>query len=153
LLIFILTPIVAAYTAKKNAYGMMIWGTLIMGVSPFILTLGPSIYTLFAFLIVMTFGEAMWQPRFLQWVAEIAPKNMTGIYMGLGQFPWFLTKVVTALYAGWFLMEYCPDDTPVTQLNTEEMWLIYGGIAMISPIALILARKWMVKGFKEKHEG
>ena len=152
LLIFILTPIVAAYTAKNDTYKMMIIGTVVMGMSPFILTAGPSIYTLFAFLIVMTLGEAMWQPRFLQWVAEIAPKNMTGIYMGLGQFPWFLTKVVTALYAGWFLMEYCPDDTPIPSLNTEEMWLIYGGIAMISPIGLILARGWMKKGFKDKAE-
>ncbi len=151
LLIFVLTPIVAAYTAKKDTYSMMIYGTLIMGASPFILASGPHIVSLFAFLVVMTIGEAMWQPRFLQWVAEIAPKDMTGIYMGLGQFPWFLTKVVTSLYAGWFLMNYCPDDLPVASLNTETMWLIYGAIAMISPIALILARSWMVKGFKVKH--
>lgn len=151
LLIFVLTPIVATYTAWQDTYKMMILGTLVMGLSPFILATGPHISTLFAFLIVMTLGEAMWQPRFLQWVAEIAPKDMTGIYMGLGQFPWFLTKVVTSLYAGWFLMNYCPDDTPVEGLNTEEMWLIYGGIAMISPIALILAKSWMVKGFKVKH--
>ncbi len=153
LLIFVLTPLVAAYTAKNDTYKMMIYGTLIMAASPFILVSGPHIGTLFAFLIVMTIGEAMWQPRFLQWVAEIAPKGMTGIYMGLGQFPWFLTKVVTSLYAGWFLMNYCPDDTPISGLNTEEMWLIYAFIAMISPVALIMARKWMVKGFKVKDEG
>lgn len=153
LLIFVLTPVVAAYTAKKDTYKMMIYGTLVMGISPFILAFGPHIFTLFAFLVVMTVGEAMWQPRFLQWVAEIAPKGMTGIYMGLGQFPWFLTKVVTSIYAGWFLLHYCPDDTPIQNLRTEEMWLIYGVISMISPIALILARSWMVKGFKVKHEG
>jgi POT family proton-dependent oligopeptide transporter len=151
LLIFVLTPIVAAYTAKKDTYRMMIYGTLVMAASPFILASGPHIVSLFAFLIVMTIGEAMWQPRFLQWVAEIAPKDMTGIYMGLGQFPWFMTKVVTSLYAGWFLMNYCPEEVPVSSLNTETMWLIYGAIAMISPIALILARSWMVKGFKVKH--
>lgn len=152
LLIFVLTPIVAAYTAKKDTYKMMILGTLVMGLSPFILTAGPHVTTLFAFLVIMTIGEAMWQPRFLQWVAEIAPKDMTGIYMGLGQFPWFLTKVVTSLYAGWFLMNYVPDNTPIESLHTEEMWLIYGAIAMISPIALILAKSWMIKGFKVKHE-
>ena len=152
LLIFILTPIVAAYTAKKDTYRMMILGTTVMGMAPFILVLGPNIWTLFIFLFVMTIGEAMWQPRFLQWVADIAPKGMTGIYMGLGQFPWFLTKVVTGLYAGWFLMNYCPDHTPVEALKTQEMWLLYGAIAMISPIALIFAKSWMVKGFKVKHE-
>jgi POT family proton-dependent oligopeptide transporter len=76
---------------------------------------------------------------------------MTGIYMGIGQFPWFLTKVVTSLYSGWFLMRYCPADTPPSAMNTEMMWLIYGFIAIISPVSLLLARKWMMKGFKTRH--
>jgi len=151
ILIFILTPIVTAFTARKNTYKMMIIGTFVMGAPTFLLAFGPNIYTLLAYLVLMTFGEAMWQPRFLQWVAEIAPKNMTGIYMGIGQFPWFLTKIITAVYSGWFLMQYCPSDTPPSEMNTEFMWFVYGLIAIISPIGLILARKWMVKGFKEKH--
>ena len=149
--IFILTPIVAALTIKKSAYKMMIIGTTIMALPTFILVLGPNIYTLMAYLIIMTIGEAMWQPRFLQWVAEIAPKNMTGIYMGIGQFPWFLTKVLTSLYSGWFLMNYCGKDMPLENMDTEKMWLIYGLIAIITPIGLIVARKWMLKGFKENN--
>ncbi len=152
ILIFILAPIVAALTIKSDTYKMMIWGTFIMAAPTFILALGPSIYTVFAYLIIMTIGEAMWQPRFLQWVAEIAPKGMTGIYMGLGQFPWFLTKIITSLYSGWFLMKYVPDGVPAQQTNSETMWLIYGFIAMISPIALLLSKNWMVKGFKLKAE-
>jgi MFS family permease len=152
ILIFILTPIVTALTARKNTYKMMIIGTFVMGFPTFILAFGPNIYTLMIYLIIMTIGEAMWQPRFLQWVAEIAPKNMTGIYMGIGQFPWFLTKIITALYSGWFLMRYCPADTPPSEMNTEMMWLLYGVIAISSSFGLILARKWMLKGFKIKHE-
>lgn len=153
LLIFILTPMVAALTVKRDTYKMMILGTFVMAFPTFILALGPTIFNVFAFLILMTIGEAMWQPRFLQWVAEIAPKGMTGIYMGIGQFPWFLTKVVTSLYSGWFLMTYAPDGVPPEQMNTETMWFIYGCIAMVSTVGLLLARKWMVKGFKVKHEG
>ena len=150
ILIFILTPMIAALTSKRNPYKMMIAGTLVMASPTFILALGPSLYTVFSYLIIMTIGEAMWQPRFLQWVAEIAPKGMTGIYMGIGQFPWFLTKVVTSIYAGWFLMHYCPANVPPAQMNTQTMWLIYGFIAIISPIGLFLARNWMMKGFKTK---
>lgn len=153
LLIFILTPMVAALTVKKDTYKMMIYGTFVMAFPTFILALGPSIYTIFAYLILMTIGEAMWQPRFLQWVAEIAPKGMTGIYMGIGQFPWFLTKVVTSLYSGWFLMTYAPEGVSPSEMNTETMWFIYGCIAMVSSIGLFLARGWMMKGFKVKHEG
>jgi len=152
ILIFVLTPIVTAFTARRNTYKMMIVGTFIMGFPTFILAFGPNIYTLMIYLIIMTIGEAMWQPRFLQWVAEIAPRNMTGIYMGIGQFPWFLTKIITALYSGWFLMKYCPADAPPSEMDTEVMWLIYGFIAISSSFGLIIARKWMMKGFKIKHE-
>ncbi|MCX7876181.1 MAG: MFS transporter [Melioribacteraceae bacterium] len=152
ILIFILTPMVAALTSKKNTYNMMIIGTFVMALPTFILAMGPSLTNLLLYLFIMTIGEAMWQPRFLQWVAEIAPKNMTGIYMGIGQFPWFLTKIITSLYSGWFLMNYCPANTPKEMMNTEFMWLIYGFIAVLSPIGLLLAKGWMVKGFKVKHE-
>ena len=151
ILIFIFTPMVTAMTAKKDTYNMMIIGTFIMAAPTFILAIGPSLTTLLAYLVIMTIGEAMWQPRFLQWVAEIAPKNMTGIYMGIGQFPWFLTKVITSLYSGWFLMNYIPSGKPPAEMDSETMWLLYGAIAMVSPIGLILAKKWMQKGFKVKH--
>jgi proton-dependent oligopeptide transporter, POT family len=153
LLIFVLTPVVAALTTKKNTYSMMIVGTFVMAAPTFFLALGPSITTVFAYLIVMTIGEAMWSPRFLQWIAEVAPKEMTGIYMGIGQFPWFLTKVITSLYSGWFLSQYCPAGVPPSEMNTETMWFIYGLIAIVTPVGLLLAKPWMIKGFKTKHEG
>ncbi|HEX9006484.1 MAG TPA: MFS transporter [Bacteroidota bacterium] len=151
ILIFILTPMVTALTARKSTYTMMIAGTLVMAAPTFLLALGPNIVTLFAYLIFATIGEAMWSARFLQWVAEIAPKKMTGIYMGIGQFPWFLTKVITSLYSGWFLEKYCPAGVPPSEMHTETMWLIYAIIAMMSPVGLILARNWMMKGFKSRH--
>ncbi|MCB0752749.1 MAG: MFS transporter, partial [Ignavibacteriae bacterium] len=65
ILIFILTPMVTALTAKRDTYNMMIIGTAVMAAPTFILALGPSFNTLMAYLIIMTIGEAMWQPRFL----------------------------------------------------------------------------------------
>jgi MFS family permease len=152
LLIFVLTPVVTALTFKKNTYTMMIVGTFVMAAPTFILALGPNIVGLFAYLILATLGEATWSARFLQWVAEIAPKSMTGIYMGIGQFPWFLTKVITSLYSGWFLMRYCPAGVPPEQMHTGTMWFIYGVIALMTPAGLLLASNWMRKGFKERAE-
>ena len=105
---------------------MMIVGTAVMAAPTFLLAIGPTPWTLFGYLVLMTIGEAMWQPRFLQYAAEIAPEGRTGAYMGVAQFPWFLTKMITSLYSGWFLSRYCPPEGPQ---NTERMWLIYGFIA------------------------
>ena len=151
-LIFILTPVVTALTSKRNTYTMMIVGTFVMAAPTFILALGPNIIGLFAYLILATLGEATWSARFLQWVAEIAPKSMTGIYMGIGQFPWFLTKVITSLYSGWFLMHYCPAGVPPDQMHTGTMWFIYGIIALMTPAGLLLASNWMRRGFKDRAE-
>ncbi len=147
ILIFILVPIVAAVTQKRNVYTMMIAGTAIMAAPTFLLAIGPTIWTLLGYLVLMTVGEAMWQPRFLQYAAEIAPEGRTGAYMGVAQFPWFLTKVVTSLYSGWFLTRYCPKEGPT---NTQTMWLIYGFIAVLSTVLLILAKGWLGKDFKTK---
>lgn len=150
ILVFILAPIVAGLTSKANVYKMMIYGTIVMSVPTFLLTVGPNMYLFLLYVLIMTIGESMWQPRFLQWIAEVAPKNMTGLYMGVGQFPWFLTKVLTGFYSGWVLTQYCPKDVDPSKMNTEFMWLIYGLIAITSPLGLILAKKWMLKGFKLK---
>ena len=142
-LIFFLAPLVAAVTARANVYKMMVWGTLVMAAPTFLLAMAARPYLLYTYIFLMTIGEAMWQPRFLQYIAEIAPEGKTGIYMGIGQFPWFLTKMITGFYAGWFLARYCPAEGIK---HTESMWLIYACIAMVSPIVLWLVRKWAGAG-------
>lgn len=149
-LIFVLAPVVAGLTAKADVYKMMVYGTFVMAIPTFLLVLGPNPYLFLVYVLIMTIGEAMWQPRFLQWIAEIAPEGKTGMYMGVGQFPWFLTKVITGFFSGWFLTQYIPLDTPPEQMNSEFLWLVYGIIAMISPVGLVIAKKWMEKGFRTK---
>jgi len=150
ILIFVLAPIIAALTAKANVYKMMILGTFVMAVPTFLLVLGPNVIVLLSYILLMTIGEAMWQPRFLQWIAEIAPKGKTGAYMGIGQLPWFLTKVVTSFYSGWFIANYVPKPETGMAMRTEQMWFFYALIAITTPIALVLAKKWMEKGMKKK---
>jgi dipeptide/tripeptide permease len=92
----------------------------------------------------------MWQPRFLQYAAEIAPEGRTGAYMGVAQFPWFLTKVITSWYSGTVLAHWCPDPATGRALATEKMWLLYGCIAISSSVILFLLRGWLGKDFKTK---
>ncbi len=151
LLVFVAVPIITALTQKANVYNMMIWGTLVMASPAFILAIGPYWWTLALYILIMTLGEAMWQPRFLQYAAEIAPEGRTGEYMGVAQFPWFLTKVlVPLLYSGMMMDKYCPAEGPK---NTEFMWFIFGCIAIVTPILLLLAKGWVGKHFQTKHAG
>jgi len=150
ILIFVLTPIIAGLTAKADVYKMMIYGTMVMALPTFLLAFGPNIYLFLIYVLGMTIGEAMWSPRFLQWIAEIAPEGKVGLYMGVGQFPWFLDKVFTGFYSGYFLEKYCPKGVLPEDMHTGTMWFIYGVIAIITPISLMIAKNWMMKGFKTK---
>lgn len=146
LLIFILVPIVAALTRKSNVYRLMVVGTAVMAAPTFLLALGPSVPALLGYILVMTIGEAIWQPRFLQYVAETAPEEKMGAYLGVARLPWFLTKMVTGLYAGWFLLHYIPEGGP---LNSGGMWFWHGLIAVTTPLMLLLASRWMQRDFQD----
>ncbi len=150
ILIFIFTPIIAGLTAKANVYKMMIYGTLVMALPTFLLAIGPNLYLFLLYVLAMTIGEAMWSPRFLQWIAEVAPEGKVGLYMGVGQFPWFLDKVITGFYSGYLLEKYCPKGVPPSETHTGTLWFIYGLIAIITPISLWLAKNWMSKGTENK---
>jgi MFS family permease len=147
ILIFFFAPIVAAISQKAKVYNMMIAGTFIMAAPAFLLAFGTNGYLLFAYLLIMTIGEAMWQPRFLQYAAEIAPEGRTGVYMGVAQFPWFLTKLIVPLYSGTLIAKYVPAEG---FKNPETLWLISACIAMMSTVLLVLARGWIGKDFKTK---
>lgn len=149
LLIFVLCPVVAALSAKAKVYRMMILGTLVMGASPFLLAFQPSAGMLVAYLLVLSIGEAMWQPRFLQFAAEIAPEGRTGVYMGVAQLPWFLTKMLVPLYSGASLARWCPLPGQ-GELRTATMWLVFGCIAITSCLMLVAARGWVGKDFKTR---
>jgi len=147
LLVFLLTPLLTAATARRSVYGMMILGTAIMGLPTVLLAFGPSPTALVAFMLIGSVGESLWQPRFLQYAADIAPPGKTGLYMGVAQLPWFLTKLLTSLYSGWFLAHYCPQDGA---LRTGTMWFYYWLIACVSPVGLILGRSWVEKSLAGK---
>ena len=139
LIVFVAAPVIAALTARSNVYKMMIIGTTVMAAPTFLLVLGQTPLTFLTFVLIMSIGESMWQPRFLQHVAEIAPKDKVGAYVGIAQLLWFMTKLIVGVYVGYFMENFIPKEG--TQ-NPEFMWLIFACVAMISPVALFLARKW-----------
>ncbi len=138
-------PIATALTRRVNVYTMMIVGTLVSALPTFLLAGGPSLSALITYLVIFSIGEALWQPRFLHYAAELAPPGKVAQYMGLANVPWITAKFTTGLYSGAVLASYCPVEAP---RDTGTMWLIYSFIAMCSPIGLILGRKWVMRGLQ-----
>lgn len=145
-IILVGVPIATALTRKVNIYTMMVIGSLVSAAPTFLLCCGPNLSLLITYLVLFSVGEALWSARFLEYASELAPQGRIAQYMGLANVPWLLAKGTTGFYSGALLARFCPPDTPVEQLNTGALWFIYGCIAMLSPIGLLLARKWVMAG-------
>ena len=145
LVVFVGTPLITALTRKKHVYTMMIAGTAVSAVPTFLLCGGPSLAMLIAYQVIFSIGEAMWSSRFLEYAAELAPEGRISQYMGLANIPWLLAKSITGLYAGALLHRYVPEHGPE---HSGTLWLIYGLTGLASPIGLVLARGWVVKGLR-----
>jgi MFS family permease len=148
LIIFVGVPLATVLTRRFHVYTMMIVGSLVSAVPTFLLCFGPDLKLLLSYFVLFSIGEALWSARFLEYASELAPPGRVSQYMGLAQIPWLLAKGTTGLYSGYLLATYCPPHTPADHMHTGTLWLIYGVVAMTSPIGLWLARDWVQRGLR-----
>src|SRR3990172_4290539 len=99
LIIVLGVPIITALTRRVNVYTMMIAGSLVSALPTFLLSIAPNFWLLMSYMILFSLGEAMWQPRFLEYAAEMAPPGKTGAYIALANVPWFIAKMTTGFYS------------------------------------------------------
>ncbi len=88
-------------------------------------------------------GESVWSSRFYEYVGQIAPEGKVGVYMGLAGLPWFIAKTGTSFVSGPMLKTYVPEDGVK---HPEQMWLIYALFALSTPVMLLVARNWLLRG-------
>jgi len=153
MIIFIGVPVATALSRRADVYTMMVVGSLVSAVPAFLLCAGPNLTLLIAYFVVFSIGEALWSARFLEYASELAPPGRVAQYMGLAQIPWLLAKGTTGFYSGYVLSRFCPEGVPPAEMQTGTMWLLYGSIAMMSPIGLWLARNWVRAGLRTRQIG
>ncbi|MBS2035105.1 MFS transporter [bacterium] len=146
LVVMVAVPLFCHLTSRVHVLRMMIIGTAVSAAATFLLSLPPDPTRLIAYVIVFSLGEALWASRFLEYIAALAPPGQVGLYMGVANLPWFLAKFTTGFYSGWMLTHYLPKSG---QLNPEALWTLYGLIACVSPVGLLIAYPWLRAGDKE----
>ncbi|MGC4116416.1 MAG: MFS transporter [Myxococcales bacterium] len=138
LAIVLLVVGLTAFTYKVKTIHVIIGGTLVMALAPFALLVTSPLH-LAGYLVLTTIGEAIWSPRVLQYVSDIAPPERQALYQGAAQLPWYLTKtLVPVLYVSAALSKYLPANGPS---DPSTMWLLFGLLAMSAPVVLLLARR------------
>ena len=172
-MIVFLVPLVAALTKKIPSYTMMFIGTLISALAVFIAVIPPEYFdfltntwvgeliydrwlnvpldrqtplyfSLIAFIVVFTIGEAFWSPRLMQFTAQIAPAGKEASYLSLAVLPWFAARLFVGPLSGWLVDRYTPEGLPPGLENYPQqhmIWVIVGAFAIITPIGLLIFRK------------
>ncbi|MCA9795547.1 MAG: MFS transporter [Candidatus Eremiobacteraeota bacterium] len=141
-IVLVLVPLFTLWTRRVHIVDVMIAGTGLTALTTFCLAGPPRLANLLFYIVVFSVGEAMWGSRFLEYVAEIAPPGRLGAYMGMAGIPWFCAKFTTGLYSGWMLDHFVPLHGPA---RPETLWFIYALVALITPVSLVVARRWLTK--------
>ena len=157
---------------RFSVFRLIIVGTIISSLSVFILAIPGKafaflnwsieegyFFVIVAQVVVFAFGELIWSPRLSEYTVTIAPKGREGSYMSMAALPMFIAKPLNGWLSGLLLTEYCPEGVMndiVSGARTwhngpEMMWIIFGLIAVSSPILVILLRN-VIKTDKKQDE-
>jgi dipeptide/tripeptide permease len=168
IVVILLVPIVGALTQKASAYRMVLFGTALAAGSVFLMamppvwwqpladglpgqliartwlgvqgTVNPYYVMIFVYVVIYSVGEVFWTPRLYEYTAAIAPKGQEGSYMSLSYLPFFVAKLFAGALSGVLLTRYCPAVGP---RHSQTMWLFIALMAMITPIGLVLLRRFI----------
>lgn len=109
----------------------------------------PEYWPLVFFIVIFTIGEAIWSPRLMQFTAEIAPHGKEGTYIALSVLPFFVAKFFVGPMSGLLVNTYTPVDAAGKALASypqhHMIWIWIGGMAVLSPIGLLVFRRWFLK--------
>jgi MFS family permease len=141
-MILFLAPLGTALTRKYKPLDVLLIGAFITSASPFVLCFGSSLPFQLAMIVTLTIGEALWSPRLYEYNLSIAPKGRESTYISLAALPYFLAKLLVGPSAGALLPLFVPEHG---ERNPAFLWAIIGGVTMVGPIGILLARNWITR--------
>jgi proton-dependent oligopeptide transporter, POT family len=153
LIIIFLVPVMTALTRHMKAYNVIMLGSAVSAASVFFLGIGEGIMMIVMFQVVLSIGEALYSPRIYDYTANVAPPGKESSYMAYSKAPMFFAKVAAGPLSGILLASMCAEGSVASERNTELMWIIIGISTMVSPVLLLLGRRWLdVESRKKRGE-
>jgi POT family proton-dependent oligopeptide transporter len=96
--------------------------------------LTPSIAPAAFALIVFAIGEAIQAPRYYEYVADLAPKDQVGTYMGFAFLPIAIGTFVAGGLAGTLVAHFIHGPGSA---HPERMWLVVGSLGVASTLLML----------------
>ena len=130
-IIFVTVP-ATALAKKLRPIRAMTVGFALATVSWFIMGSIPTLTATIAAIVVFAVGEATQAPRYYEYVADLAPRDQVGTYMGFAFLPVAIGTFVAGAIAGPLVTGYVQgSDTP------QHMWYVVGSIGIVSTVLML----------------
>ena len=81
---------------------------------------------------LFSIGETMQAPRFYEYVADLAPKEQVGTFMGFAFLPVAIGALVAGPLSGYLVEHY------VKTGEVAGMWLTLSGIGVVATVLMLL---------------
>jgi MFS family permease len=135
---------ITSQTVKHRRSVVLMSGQIVLGIGVGLIYLATDLLTLAACVVIITIGELIYMSILGAIIADMAPEEKRGLYMGFSGFMQTFGWGV-GMFLGLWMLDILPD--------RSTLWLIFGGIAIISSAAYLLFGRMIgpVKNHPEKH--
>jgi POT family proton-dependent oligopeptide transporter len=126
----------AAYLAKRlRPLTAMVVGFTLATACWFLMAMTPSLALTVGAIVLFAVGEATQAPRYYEYVADLAPKEQVGTYMGFAFLPIAIGSFIAGGLGGQLVAYYIEGPGKAAP---ERMWLVVGSIGVVSTILMLL---------------
>ena len=131
---------VTALVKRWSPITAMSLGFAIASSSWILMAISPTITAAIIAMVLFAVGEATQAPRFYEYVANLAPKEQVGTYMGFAFLPVSIGSFVAGPLSGWLVKTYLQDT-----MNPMMMWGILAAIGFGATLLMILYNIFIAK--------
>ncbi len=132
--IIVVTIPATAIAKRLKPLSAMVLGFALATACWFIMGAVPTIAGAVAAMMLFAVGEAIQSPRFYEYVANLAPADQVGTYMGFAFLPIAIGTFIAGWSSGYLVKHYVEGGNP----NAPQMWFVVGAYGVVSTILMVL---------------
>jgi proton-dependent oligopeptide transporter, POT family len=132
--IIVVTIPATALAKRLRPLAAMVLGFVLATASWFVMGSVPTIAGAVLAMMLFALGEAIQSPRFYEYVANLAPADQVGTYMGFAFLPIAIGTFIAGWSSGYLVKHYVEGGNP----NAPQMWYVVGAYGVVSTILMIV---------------
>ncbi|HEY8549836.1 MAG TPA: MFS transporter [Vicinamibacterales bacterium] len=137
--IILVTIPAAALARRLRPIAAMTLGFALASLSWFVMGAIPTLGVTIGAIMIFAVGESIQAPRYYEYVANLAPKDQVGTYMGFAFLPIAIGTALSGWTSGRLVAIYVQGGHP----NPSHMWFIVGAIGVVSTLLMLLYDRFL----------